>query len=47
MGIVVDKASDKSFKMLGVTMTLELGTALENVGIRGARKCLACRYTTK
>jgi hypothetical protein len=26
VGIVVDKASDKSLKMMGVTMTLESGT---------------------
>jgi hypothetical protein len=34
-GIFVEKASDKSFKMLGVTMTLESGTALENVRDQG------------
>jgi hypothetical protein len=38
MGIFVDKASDKSFKMLGVTMTQESGTALENVRDQGRWK---------
>jgi hypothetical protein len=41
MGIIVDKASDKSFKMLGVTMTLESGTALENVRDQGRWKTLS------
>lgn len=41
VGIFVDKASDKSFKMLGVTMTLESGTALENVRDQGRWKTLS------
>jgi hypothetical protein len=41
VSIVVDKASDKSFKMLGVTMTLESGTALENVRDQGRWKTLS------
>ena len=40
-GIFVDKASDKSFKMLGVTKTLESGTALENVRDQGRWKSLS------
>jgi hypothetical protein len=31
VGIAADRATDKSFKMLGVTHTLEAGTALEDV----------------
>ena len=40
-GIFVEKASDKSFKMLGVTMTLESGTALENVRDQGCWRTLS------
>ncbi len=40
-GIFVDKVSDKSFKMLGVTKTLESGTALENVRDQGRWKSLS------
>ncbi len=47
VGIFVDKASDKSFKMLGVTMTLESGTALENVRDQGRWKTLSMPHTTK
>ena len=41
VGIFVDKASDKSFKMLGVTMTLESETALENVRDQGRWRTLS------
>jgi hypothetical protein len=40
-GIFVQKASDKSFKMLGVTMTLESGTALEDVQDEGRWRTLS------
>ncbi len=40
-GIFVDKALDKSFKMLGVTKTLESGTARENVRDQGRWKSLS------
>ena len=40
-GIFVEKASDKSFKMLGVMMTLESGTALESVRDQGRWRTLS------
>jgi hypothetical protein len=41
VGISADKASDKSFKMLGVTRTLEAGTSLEVVRCQGRWKTLS------
>jgi hypothetical protein len=35
VGIFSDKATDKSFKMLGVTKTMDQGTALEDVMQQG------------